>query len=121
MPEKERKSDFRAVDRKLIAAFFTAVSGWFLHLNLSYMLMPESCENRSKLILHVVTAGCLLVTMAAAVVAWRTRAAFTAQPEEMPGRELTRWMATLIAALSVALSIVIVAQEIPNLILRSCD
>jgi uncharacterized membrane protein len=121
MAEKERKSDFRPGDRKLVGAFLLAISGWVLHLNLSYVLMPQSCEDRSKLILHVVTAGCLVLVAIAGVVAWRARAAYIADPGRPLWHERAKWMAELIAALSIGVILVIVAQEIPNVILRSCD
>ena len=121
MPEKEPKSDFRPADRKLVAAFLLTISAWFSHLNLSYMLVPESCENESKAVLHAITLVCLAVTAMAGVLAWRTGQAFLSQSETLPWRERTRWMSLMITALAAAVMLVIVAQEIPNLILRSCD
>lgn len=104
--EREEKTDFTPLDRKLIFALFLAAIGWILHLNVSYLLMPQSCENGSKSILHVVTLVCLAITAAGGLLAWRERA---------------RWMGMMIAVFAMVLLLVIVAQEIPNLILRSCD
>lgn len=119
--ENERKSDFRPGDRRLIGAFLLTVSGWFLHLNLSYALAPESCENRSKLILHLITAACLGIVAVAAAMAWRARNDFAAGSETALWQQRAKWMAEMIVALSIGVMVVIVAQEIPNVILRSCD
>jgi hypothetical protein len=112
MAEKERMTDFRPEDRRLIAALIIASSGWVLHLNVSYILVPESCSNGSKMMLHALTAICIAFTAIAAAMAWRLRTT---------AREHVQWMATMTVAFSVGLALVIVAQEIPNLILRSCD
>lgn len=121
MGEKEPKSDFSQTDKKLILAFVLVIAAWALHLNLSYVLMPESCENRSKLLLHAITGGCLVVVMIAAMIAWRTHATTILLSETLPSAARTKWMAMLIVALAAGVMVVIVAQEIPNLILRSCD
>jgi hypothetical protein len=118
MAQKERKTDFRREDRLLIFATMMASSGWILHLNVSYVLAPESCDQRSKWMLHGLTIGCLVITAIAAAIAWRLRAPSVSDPEVA---QRIHWMALATVVFSVALSMVIVAQEIPNLILRSCD
>jgi hypothetical protein len=121
MAEVERKTDFKPQDRWLTAALVLGSGGWFLHLNLSYILMPESCVDRSKAMLHLITIGCLLVTALGAGIAWRIRTRIIEAPTALPGMDRTRWLATMIMILSLSLMVVIVAQEIPNLMLRSCD
>lgn len=121
MAEKEPKSDFRGADRKLIGAFLLVIAGWFLHLNLSYMLQPQSCEDRSKVMLHTITIACLVLTLLAAAIAWHVHHTFVSQSETLPWRERTQWMAMLITVLALGATLVIIAQEIPNVILRSCD
>lgn len=111
--EKEARSDFRPFDRTLIAALVAASSAWFLHLLLSDLLAPESCDDRSKMILHIVTVCCLAIAGIAAGVAWRARGAAVDEP--------SRWNATITFVLSLGFLVVILAQEIPNLLLRSCD
>lgn len=118
MAQKERMTDFRREDRLLILATMMASSGWILHLNGSYLLAPESCAQGSKWMLHGLTIGCIGITAVAAAIAWRLRTPSVSDPEVA---QRIRWMALATVVFSVALSIVIVAQEIPNLILRSCD
>ena len=121
MSAPERKTDFKPNDRWLTLALILASSGWFLHLNVSYMLMPESCVDRSKAILHVTTVACLLVTAIGGVIAWRIRSGIVDAPTALPWTDRTRWLSTMIFAFAVAMMVVILAQEIPNLMLRSCD
>ena len=119
--EREEKTDFRPADRRLILALFLATGGWALHLNLSYILMPQSCENGSKAILHLVTVVCLALTGCGGLMAWRTPARHVPDTEGVAWRERARWMAMMIAVFAAGLMLVIVAQEMPNLILGSCD
>jgi hypothetical protein len=109
----ERKSDFRPEDRWLIAAMLLSSSGWVLHLTVSYALVPESCGDRTKIMLHVVTAVCMAIIVVAAGIAWRVRS--------KSASERTHWVATMIFGLALGFALVVIAQEIPNLILRSCD
>jgi hypothetical protein len=111
--DREAKSDFTPFDRRLVAALLLASGAWFAHLCLSDALMPESCVDGTKLILHVMTLVCLLGAAIASWIAWlaRSRAA----------GESARWNATVTLVLSIAFALVSVAQEIPNLLLRSCD
>ena len=109
----ERKSDFVAADRWLLAAGMIGSSGWLLHLTISYMLVPESCGDRSKWMLHLTTIACAMTTLVAAAIAWRVGILETDQRR--------RWTAKLVIALCLTFTLVVIAQEIPNLILRSCD
>jgi predicted membrane protein len=110
---RERKSDFAPVDRWLLGAGVIGSGAWMLHLTISYLLVPESCGDRSKWMLHVVTIFCTAATLFAAAIAWRIGAAET--------DERRRWTANLVLALCLTMMLVVIAQEIPNLILRSCD
>jgi hypothetical protein len=109
----EPKTDFSARDKRLIAAFLLGPVAWMLHLNVSYGLVPESCGRGTKLALHVVTIACVAIALIAFAMAWKIRG-------EAPLDEKTMWMSTVAAALAIAMAVVIVAQEIPNVILRSC-
>jgi hypothetical protein len=117
----ERKTDFKPSDRWLTVALVLGTSGWFLHLNLSYILVPEACVDRTKAMLHLTTIACLLISAVGAAIAWRIRARIVSAPTALPDSDRTRWLSTMILWLSIALMVVIVAQEIPNLMLRSCD
>ena len=118
MAEKERMTDFRPEDRPLLAAAALASAAWIVHLNVSYILVPESCADRSKLMLHAITLVCLAMTAVAGMLAWRQRHRVLPIPAQ---QERYRWMSTAAAVYSAALALVIVAQEIPNLMLRSCE
>jgi hypothetical protein len=111
--EREMKSDFGPIERRLVWAFILAGTAWFLHLIISDALAPESCADRTKIILHLVTVCCFAATLLAAGIAWRARA--------IPTSEEIRWTAIMVLVLSLSFSVVILAQEIPNLLLRSCD
>lgn len=109
----EQKNEFRPRDRRLMFAFVLGPAAWLLHLDVSYALVPESCGDGSKMILHAVTAVCLVLAAFAAGISWNIRG--RAAVERM------KWFATLAFVQSLAMMMVILAQEIPNLILRSCD
>lgn len=115
------KSEFHPRDRWLIAAFIGAPSAWMLHLIISYSLVPESCERKTKLMLHVVTLLCAAIAAVAGVIAWRIRATCQLEPASAVWKERTKWTATMTLVLAISMVVVIIAQEIPNLLLRSCD
>lgn len=121
MPHKEEKREFEPRDRMLVAAFIGSAAGWALHINVSYFLVPESCGAGSKLMLHLVTVACLAITLASAAVAWKIRRECMGEPETIVWKARRKFTSELVAVLALAFSLVIVAQEIPNLILRSCD
>jgi NhaP-type Na+/H+ or K+/H+ antiporter len=110
----EDKTNFGPRDRWLMFALLLGPSAWALHLNLSYILAPESCAQASKTILHAVTGGCVVIAVAAAAIAWRIR-------QTSEGEERSRWLADVAIVLALSMVLVILAQEIPNLMLRSCD
>jgi hypothetical protein len=107
------KREFGPRDRWLVASFIGGPSAWALHLNISYALVPESCERGTKLLLHATTIACLVVAIAAAAIAWRIRAA--------DGQERRKWTAELAFYTCLTMIVVILAQSIPNVLLRSCQ
>jgi hypothetical protein len=115
------KREFRTRDRWLNFALALGPAAWLLHLNVSYMLVPESCGAGTKTMLHAVTAACAAAALVAAGIAWRIRAACAAEPPESLWVARTRWLATMVLLLSLSMMVVILAQQIPNLLLRSCD
>ncbi len=118
--EKLEKREFLPRERWLNFALILGPAAWLLHLNVSYILVPESCDDGTKMMLHAVTAACIVAALVAAAIAWRIRAASAAEPESLSAARL-KWTATMVLVLSLAMVLVIVAQQIPNLILRSCD
>jgi hypothetical protein len=116
----EQKTEFQTRDRWLMFAFILGPLSVLTHLNVSYALVPISCARGDKMLLHLSTAVFLLLAAAAAVIGWRIHGRF-ADGEGVLWRERTRWLSAVVVALSISSMVVILAMEIPNLILRSCD
>jgi hypothetical protein len=70
--------------------------------------------------LHVSAASFFLLTLIATLIGWRYHDAFP-DAEGVLWKERTRWLAIVVTVLGIGSAIAIVAMEIPNLILRSCD
>jgi hypothetical protein len=105
-----------------LAAFAGPVA-WALHLQASYSLAPTACDMKSKIFLHLVTLGCLLLAGAGALIGrhyWKELPEGSTEKGE-PGLTRARFMALASAVMSLAFALVIVAAEVPNLILRVCD
>jgi predicted cobalt transporter CbtA len=117
---KTLKTDFRPMDRWLVAAFNLGPLAVLTDLMVSYALAEESCLRGSKLILHFTAAGFFALALAGGLVARRiTKKIESMEPD--PLQERTRWLASAVIMLSIGSAVLIVAMEIPNLILRSCD
>lgn len=96
---------------------------WLISFQANFALVPWACIFQGKLALYLVTVFALLVCAASAITAWREWRAV--------GRELdfegsgalprTRMMALSGIVLSVSFSLVILAQAIPEVILRECQ
>jgi hypothetical protein len=82
-------------------------------------LAPTACQDGSKTMLHAVAATCFLVALGGAVIG-RAHRRFAASPERGAG-DRAGWMALAAVWLSIGSAVAIVAMEIPNIILRSCD
>jgi hypothetical protein len=129
------KTDFRAHDRWLVVALNLGPLAALTNLAVSYALAPETCIRDSKLLLHVSAGVFFVLALAAVFIARRALVAGqrltvdgntgAAGPStanrQPPTEERTRWMANAAISLSIASAVLIVAMEIPNLILRSCD
>lgn len=119
--KSEEKTEFRPRDRWLLFALFLGPAAWMLHLDLTYMLVPESCGRGSKLMLHGITLGCVAIALLAAGIAWKIRSECEGEPATVLWKDRTKWIATTALVLALSMVVVIVAQEIPNVLLRSCD
>jgi cytochrome bd-type quinol oxidase subunit 2 len=106
------KTDFRPRDRWLTYAFLVGPLAALTQLTVMYTLVPEACEQQSKMMLHASSLAFFILALTGAWIGWRDRQA---------GNERTRWLAVAVILLSLGSALVIVALEIPNLILRSCD
>lgn len=114
------KTDFRSGDRLLIFAFILGPLAALTDLGAAYTLVPTACSHGSKMMLHVTTVICLIVALAATLLGRRYMNGHD-QPDSILWIERTRWMALAATLLGIAAAIIIVALEIPNVILRSCD
>jgi len=114
------KTDLRSGDRLLIFAFILGPLAALSDLGVAYTLVPTACSHGSKMILHVTTVACLIVALAAALIG-RHYLNEHDQPDSILWIERTRWMAMAATLLGIAAAIIIIALEIPNVILRSCD
>lgn len=114
---KSLKTDFRAHDRWLVVALNLGPLAALSNLMVSYSLAPESCMRGSKLILHVSAAAFFLLALVAAFIARRVAPSTASDPLQ----ERTQWLANAAITLSIASAVLIIAMEIPNLILGSCD
>jgi hypothetical protein len=110
---KPLKTDFRPLDRWLTFTAFLGPVAALANLTVSYTLVPESCERGSKMLLHGSAAAFFASCVIGAAIAWRTG-------RRLP-MERTRWLAMAGVILCLFSALVIVAMEIPNVILRSCD
>lgn len=116
----EQKTELRTRDRWLMVAFLLGPLSVLVHQSVSYSLVPTSCVEGSKAILHAVTVVFLLVAAAAALIANSIRVRFE-HHDGLLWQDRTRWFATVALVLSIASIMIIVAMEIPNWILGNCQ
>lgn len=116
---KSLKTDFRTHDRWLVFAFVLGPMSALTNLMVSYALVPETCVRGSKTMLHVSSASFFILALVGAFIAWRTRKQFAPEVDDL--HERTHWLANAAIVLAVGSALLIVAMEIPNLILGSCD
>lgn len=117
---KNLKTDFRTHDKWLVVALALGPLALLSNVTFSYILSFESCVQQSKTILHITSAAFFALALVAAVIARRVAAAFAPLPAD-DLKERTLWMANAATILALGSAVVIIATEIPNLILRSCD
>jgi hypothetical protein len=96
---------------------------WILAEQLSYMLTPTACWNQQHFMLHLVPLGTLLIAAAGALFA---RNRMRREPEGSTESGDTRMSRSRFMALygfwaCVGFALVIVATEVPNLVLKACD
>ena len=116
----EEKTQFHPRDRWLVLAFILGPLSVLLDQSIMYTLVPQSCADGTKTILHIVTVVFLLITATAAVIANSIRVRF-AETDGALWQDRTRWLATSALILSLGSMMVIVAMEIPNWVFGSCQ
>jgi hypothetical protein len=87
------------------------------NLFLSDLLAPSACEQGSKFLLHLCAAMCALLASTGGLIGRRAVTAGQFVAETDP----SRWLDVVAFYLSIGSVMAIIAMEIPNLILRSCD
>ena len=118
----EDKSDFETFDRWLLLLDLTPPVAWFSHLSISYTLVPQSCLWSSKTLLHLLTVVGISVTIACAWLSLRAlRRLGPHEPMSAPHEQRRRFMALMGVVFGILFTTLIVANQIPNFLLRSCD
>jgi hypothetical protein len=114
------KTEFRTRDRWLTFAFALGPLAALSNLTVCYSLVPTACAHGSKLMLHVTTLVFFIAALAGALIG-RHYYNQVEESETVLALARTRWLATVAMILSLSSAVIILAMEIPNVILRSCD
>lgn len=122
----QTRPDRRENRRENLALWAGMLAGpvaWLLQFQINYSLVQSACEAGHKLALHLVTLGALLLVSGGAVVSGRRLQRLPEGPADEGDDHGTRarFMALSGLGLSLFFTLLIVAAEIPNWILRACD
>jgi hypothetical protein len=96
---------------------------WFLTEQFSYILTPTACWTRGHFMLHLVPLIFLLIVAGGALLAhsrWKRQPAGSTEKGD-PKESRRRFMAQLGFWSCAGFAVVILATEVPNLILKVCD
>ncbi|HEV2912333.1 MAG TPA: hypothetical protein VGX92_03355 [Pyrinomonadaceae bacterium] len=121
-PKAEREfSETRGI-LWLWAGFLTAPLAFLLHLEVNYALVPQLCQSRHKIVLHLVTLAFLLIAVGGGFIAWRN---WQASGRKWPGEdgsvtERSRFMAVVGCLMSAFFILSLIAQWIPEFIFDPC-
>ena len=109
--------------RALWTGLLLAPAAFLLNLEVAYALVPVACSARTRLLIHVVHAVCLVLAALGTFAAWRMwRVTGETWPGAAGGRlSRSRFMSGLGLFLSLFIIMVIVAQWIPSFILSPCQ
>jgi hypothetical protein len=115
---------------RLAALWAGLVAGpfaWAALLETNYVLSYVACEQRHTWMLHTATAVALFLVGVAAFAAWRASPSLEFAPEDQPSTDpaettviLARFMAIGGLVLCAWFAIVILATELPVLVLHPC-
>lgn len=115
------------IERRDVLLWLAALAGpfaWGLQQQVSYMITPTVCASGGYVFLHLVTLVALLIVGAGAALAWtRWKAAPGGSTEKGdPKGSRIRFMALFGMTACVFFALVILATEVPSLMLmRVCD
>jgi hypothetical protein len=96
---------------------------WALTEQLSYMLTPTACWTGSHLLLYLVPLSTLVIVLGCAAFAhgrWKRQPEGSTETGD-PRESRARFLALSGFWLCVSFAVVILAEAVPNLILRVCD
>ena len=110
-------------DVALWTGIFAGPVVWLLSFEANFALAPWACEFQNKLALFIVTLLGLILVASAGLLAWRE---WSQLGRELPGDHegaisRTRVMAIGGVLMSIMFFLVILAQAIPEVILKACD
>lgn len=99
---------------------------WFAILEADYVMSYVACESRHTWFLHAANLLSVALVAAAGWLAWRSGPAASDEHPTEPVTRATsesraRWMSMVGVALSMWFILVILAMEIPVLVLRTCE
>ena len=92
----------------VITGLALAPMAWFVSMEVNFALAPMACTGQGKSTLLLVSAAALILALAGILVAWTQR-------------DVRRRMAFSGAVMSALFALVIIAQAIPNVLLRGCE
>jgi hypothetical protein len=118
-----REPDIERRDVLLWLAVLAGPFAWALQQQVSYMITPTACASGRHVFLHLVTLVALLIVGAGAALGWRRwKTAPDGSTEKGdPKGSRVRFMALSAVTTCVFFLLVILATEVPNLVLRVCD
>jgi uncharacterized membrane protein HdeD (DUF308 family) len=115
---KEQKRDFTGRDKLLLLVFIFGPIAALTNQLVNYTLISQSCADGSNWRLHLSAAISFLACLGCALL---SRSVLASTGESSLREHRGRWMALSGFILSLAGAIVIIAMEIPNIVLRSCS
>lgn len=126
MADRSKEIKENRPERRDVLLWIPVLAGpiaWALTEQLSYMLTPTACWTRNHLILYLVPLCTVVIVLACALFAhgrWRREPEGSTETGD-PGDSRARFMAMAGFWLCVGFAVVILAEAVPNLVLRVCD
>ena len=112
----------------LWAGLLTGPLVWLTLLETNYVLAYVACETGRTWFMHLAIAAALLLVATAGYAAWRASYGDMLAPEHLTPplsdetrRQRSRWMSLAGVIFSAWFIIVILAMEVPILVLRECQ
>ena len=103
--------------------FFLAPAAFFVHLQLTYVLVPWACVRRGEPMIHLAGALSVVLAVIGALVAWRTwQRAGRADPGEGGGAmPRTRLLGVLGLGMSLMFALLLIGQWMTAFFLSPCQ